>query len=141
MKIERTVTVATPIEEVFEYLKDFENTREWDAGTISTTRISGDGDVGTRYRNVSRFLGRETELTYVLEEAESPRRLKLRGSNRTVTAHDTMTLTRTASGGTELHYLAEFDFAGPSRFVAPLLAPAFWHLGNGAEKGLKDALG
>lgn len=141
MNIERTVVVAKPVEEVFEYLKDFENTEEWDAGTVRTTRIDGEGGVGTRYRNISRFLGRETELIYVLEEAEPSRRLRMRGSNRTVEAVDTMTLRPTASGGTELHYRAEFDFKGPARFVAPLLAPAFWQLGNGAEKGLRKALG
>ena len=45
---------------VFAYLSDFTTTTEWDPGTVRTTRESGDGGIGTRYRNVSRFLGRET---------------------------------------------------------------------------------
>ena len=140
MRICRTLTVERTPEEVFAYLRDFTTTEEWDPGTIRTTRVAGDGGVGTRYDNTSRFLGRETELTYTVEEHEAPRRLRLRGENKTVVAHDTMTVTPTTSGGTELTYVAEFAFKGASRFVAPLLAPAFKRLGDEAEKGLRDAL-
>lgn len=140
MEIERTLTVARPPEEVFAYLQDFTTTEEWDPGTIRTTRVAGDGGVGTRYLNVSRFLGRETELTYVVEAVEHPHRLRLRGENKTVVAHDTMSLTPTTSGGTTLTYRAEFAFKGLARLAAPLLAPAFKRLGDEAEKGLRDAL-
>ena len=139
MEISRTLRVSRPPEEVFAYLQDFTTTEEWDPGTVRTTRLEGDGGVGTRYRNVSRFLGRETELEYVVEEADSPGRLRLRGENKTVVSEDTMTLTPT-SGGTELTYRAEFTFKGVARLVAPLLAPAFKRLGDDAEKGLRDAL-
>ena len=64
MKIVRTVATDRPMAEVFAYLSDFTSTEEWDPGTLRTTRESGDGGVGTRYRNVSRFLGSGTELTY-----------------------------------------------------------------------------
>ena len=141
MQIVRTITVSRGAEEVFAYLSDFTTTEEWDPGTVRTTRESGDGGVGTRYHNVSKFLGRETELTYVVEEAESPRRLRLRGENKTVVAHDTMTLEPTPSGGTELTYRAEFEFKGVAKLVAPLAATAFKKLGDEAEQGLREALG
>jgi uncharacterized protein YndB with AHSA1/START domain len=57
-KIERTMTVQKPLDQVWAYLTDFTNTEEWDPPTVSTTRISGDGGVGTVYRNVSKILGR-----------------------------------------------------------------------------------
>lgn len=141
MQIQRTLTLPKPPEEVFAYLQDFTTTEEWDPGTVSTTLLDGDGGVGTRYRNVSRFLGRETELTYVVEEADVPRRLHLRGENKTVESHDIMTLSPSASGGTELDYRAVFSFKGVARFVAPLLAPALKRLGDEAEEGLHRALG
>jgi len=139
MEITRTLQVPRPPEEVFAYLQDFTTTEEWDPGTVRTTRLEGEGGVGTRYRNVSRFLGRETELEYVVEQADSPGRLRLRGENKTVISEDTMTLTPT-SAGTELTYRAEFTFKGVARLVAPLLAPAFKRLGDEAEKGLREAL-
>lgn len=141
MDIQRSLTFTKAPEEVYAYLQDFTTTEEWDPGTVRTTRIAGEGGVGTRYRNVSRFLGRETELTYVVEVAEAPRRLRLRGENATVVSNDIMTLAPTDSGGTELTYRAEFEFKGAARFVAPLLAPALKRLGDGAEEGLRRALG
>ena len=140
MEIVRTVTVDRPVDEVFAYLHDFTTTEEWEPATISTTRESGDGGVGTRYRNVSKFLGREAELTYVVVDVTPPTRFQLRGENKTLVAHDTMTLAPTASGGTEVTYHAEFVFKGLARLAAPLTAPAFERLGDNAEQGLRRAL-
>jgi len=140
MEIMRTVTVDRSLPEVFAYLSDFTTTTEWDPGTVRTTRDSGDGGVGTRYLNVSTFLGRETEITYVVTEHEPPTRLMLRGENRTVVAHDTMTLTPDAGGGTQVTYRATFTFKGWVRLLAPITAPAFRRLGDKAADGLRAAL-
>ena len=98
MIITRTVTVDRPIGTVFDYVSDFTTTTEWDPGTVRTVRVSGDGDVGTAYRNVSRFLGRTTELTYVVLEHFPNRRISMRGENATVIALDTMTLREPGPG-------------------------------------------
>jgi uncharacterized protein YndB with AHSA1/START domain len=139
VKIQRTVTVDTPLAKVFPYLADFTTTNEWDPGTVRTVRQSGDGEVGTRYHNTSKFGGRETELVYVLESLEPNRRIALRGENKTVVAHDTMELTGD-SAGTTVTYTADFAFKGLARLVAPLLAPAFKKLGDDAEQGMREAL-
>lgn len=139
MKIERTVTVDVPVNRAFAYLADFTTTTEWDPGTVSTVRLDGQG-VGTRYRNTSRFLGRETSLVYVVEELVADERIRLRGENQTVISVDTMTFRSTAAG-TEVTYTADFTFKGVARFVAPLLRPALTKLGDEAEKGLRSALG
>ena len=140
MHIERTVTTAAPLEAVFGYLADFTTTTEWDPGTVRTSRVAGDGGVGTRYHNRSRFLGRETELTYVVEQLVPGSVIHLRGENRTVVANDTMTFVRTPTGGTRVTYRAAFSFKGPARLVAPLLSPAFRRLGDEAERGLYQCL-
>jgi uncharacterized protein YndB with AHSA1/START domain len=140
MDILRSVTVDRPVERVFDYLSDFTTTTEWDPGTVRTTRVVGQGGVGTRYHNVSRFMGRETELTYVVEELSPARRFRLRGENGTVVAHDTMTFAPTQTGGTTVTYRAEFELKGLARLAAPFLAPAFERLGDEAEDGLRSAL-
>jgi uncharacterized protein YndB with AHSA1/START domain len=140
MLIERTVTVDRPQAEVFAYLADFTTTTQWDPGTLRTTRMSGDGGVGTTYRNVSRFLGRRTELTYVVTDHQSPELLQLRGENDSVVAHDTMTLAGTPYGATTISYRAEFEFKGWARLAAPLAAPALRRLGDRAARGLRSAL-
>jgi hypothetical protein len=144
MIIARTVTVDRPPGVVFDYVSDFTTTTEWDPGTVHTVRVDGDGGVGTTYRNTSRFLGRTTELTYVVIERGPRQRISLRGENATVVAMDTMTLRQLRPGTTELTYRAEFTFKGRWRLLAvllkPLLAPAFRRLGDQAEAGLRREL-
>ena len=121
MYVERTLTVPRPVESVFDYLADFTHTDAWDPGTIETTRVSGDGGVGTTYANTSEFMGRRTSLEYRTVAVERPTRLQFRGQNKTATATDTMTFAPTADGtGTELHYRADFDFGRLLNLVAPL---------------------
>lgn len=139
MRIQRTVTADVPLRRAFDYLSDFSTTSEWDPGTVSTVRLSGDGGVGTTYRNTSRFLGRTTELTYVVEELVPDERIRLRGENKTVVSVDTMTFRWTGTR-TEVTYTAAFTFTGVARLLAPLLTPAFARLGNEAEAGLREAL-
>ena len=140
MQIQRTVETSAAPAAVFTYLSDFTTTNEWDPGTVRTTLISGDGGVGTSYRNVSRFAGRETELTYTVTEHQPDGRFALRGENKTVVAQDTMEIIPSGTG-TRVTYTADFAFRGVAKYVAPLLSPAFKKLGDEAERGLREALG
>ena len=71
-----------PIEKVFAYLCDFTNTR---SGTRarSDPRLAGDGGVGTKYHNVSKFLGRKTELTYTVRTPWTNEPFVIVGNNKT----------------------------------------------------------
>ena len=139
MKLVRTVVTDKPLSAVYDYLADFTTTTEWDPGTVRTVRQQGDGGVGTSYLNTSKFLGRETELTYVVRERVDGQRIALEGTNATVSAHDTMTF-RPVPSGTEVTYTAEFDFKGVARYLAPLFGPALKRLGDNAEQGMRAAL-
>ena len=140
MRLQRTVDTDAAPGAVFAYLSDFTTTKEWDPGTVDTSRVSGDGGVGTTYRNISSFLGRKTELTYTVTAHEPERLFALRGENKTVVAHDTMEIAPSGDG-TRVTYTAEFEFQGLAQFVAPLLSPALKKLGDDAEKGLRTPLG
>lgn len=139
MLLKRTVQSPRSAEAAFAYLADFTTTTEWDPGTVKTERISGDGGVGTTYRNTSRFNGRETELTYTVIEYVPNQKIVLRGMNKTVTAIDTISVVPTESG-CEVTYSADFEFKGLARFAEPFLKSAFDKLGNEAEAGLRKAL-
>jgi hypothetical protein len=139
MKVQKTIVVDKPLDAVFGYLSDFTTTTEWDPGTLVTVNRHGDGGVGTTYLNTSRFLGRETQLTYIVRDFIPGKRIQLRGKNKTVIAVDTMSF-RTVDAATEVTYTAEFTFKGPFRLLAPFLRPAFERLGTQAEIGLQKAL-
>jgi len=119
--VSRTFTTTAPPEAVFDYLADFTNAEEWDPGTVSCERASGDGGVGTVYRNVSSFLGRTTEITYTTVEAERPTRIHLIGRNEQFEGHDVLGI-RASGTGSEVTYTAEFSFSGVARFAAPAVA-------------------
>ena len=144
MRLERTVIVEKPLDKVFAYLSDFTTTTEWDPGTVKTVRASGDGGFGTEYLNTSTFAGRQTQLTYVVEDLVPNRHIALRGENRTVIAHDTMTFREkiddTGVASTEVTYTADFTFKGIARLIAPFMKPALTRLGNEAESGMSAAL-
>lgn len=139
MRLRKIVNVEKPLDKVFAYLSDFTTTTEWDPGTVKTVRITGEGAVGTEYLNTSTFAGRETQLTYVLQELVPNQRIALRGENKAVIAHDTM-IFRAAGSGTEVTYTADFTFRGITRLLAPFMTPAFARLGNEAEAGMAQAL-
>jgi uncharacterized protein YndB with AHSA1/START domain len=137
--LQKTVVTDRPAGRVFDYLSDFTTTVDWDPGTVTTVRRSGDGGIGTTYLNTSRFLGRSTELTYVVQELVPGERIRLRGENKSIVSVDTMTF-RAAGAGTEVTYTADFTFKGAARYLAPLFRPALARLGNQAEDGLRRAL-
>ena len=140
MRLQRTVETPAAPAAVFAYLSDFTTTDEWDPGTVQTVLVSGDGGVGTTYRNTSKFMGRQTELTYEVVEHRPDTRFALRGENSSVIANDTMEIEPGTGGGSRVTYTADFTFKGVGRFVAPLLAPALRKLGDDAETGLREAL-
>ncbi|MBC7596016.1 MAG: SRPBCC family protein [Kineosporiaceae bacterium] len=139
MQIRRTVVVDRPVGPVFDYLSDFANTTYWDPGTVSTTRSSGEGGIGTTYANTSKFAGRETELTYTVTEFEPNQKITLVGKNKTVTATDEMSFQQVGTG-TRVDYVASFEFAGVIKLLAPLMSPAMKKLGDEAEQGMRSAL-
>ena len=139
MRLTRSVVSPRSVEDVFAYLSDFTTTTEWDPGSVLTTRISGDGGVGTKYANRSRFNGRETELEYTVVDYVPNVRVQLRGENKTVTAIDTITVESTPDG-TRVTYDALFTFRGIAAVAAPFLKGAFKRLGDEAEAGLRKAL-
>jgi carbon monoxide dehydrogenase subunit G len=139
MKLQRSVETTASPATVFAYLSDFTTTNEWDPGTVHTERVSGDGGVGTTYKNTSSFMGRETELTYEVVRHQPDSLFALRGENSSVVANDSMQIAPLGEGS-RVTYTADFEFKGIGKLVAPLLRPALKKLGDEAEAGLREAL-
>lgn len=140
--VERTFTVASTPEGVVEYLRDFSRTEQWDPGTVSCTRLGeGPVEVGSRWRNVSTFLGRKTELVYELTR-DDPNGLQFVGCNDTATATDDISITAGAAPGTtRIAYHAHLEFNGLARLGAPVAKLALEKLGTDTEKSLIRVLG
>ena len=72
---EHSVVIERPIEEVFAFVTDPNNDSLWQSRTLETEQTSeGEVDVGTTWRNISKFLGRRIDTTMEVTENEPPRR-------------------------------------------------------------------
>ncbi|MBM6402338.1 SRPBCC family protein [Phycicoccus sonneratiae] len=138
LTVERTIRTSADAETVFPYLVDFRNATEWDAGTVSCERVSGNGGPGTTYKNVSKFAGNTVELEYTTEEVSEPR-FVIVGRNETTMSHDTITV-RPEGSGSVVTYRADFEFTGLARFIAPIMTPLLGRLGDRTAAQLKEAL-
>lgn len=137
--MQRELTTGAPPEAVFAYLADFTTTERWDPGTVRTVRTCGTGGVGTRYANTSRFAGRTNDLVYEVVALTPGESLELRGENPSLIAHDTITVTRQASGSL-VTYRVRFAFQGWLRWMEPLLRPVVGRLLDEGARGLRREL-
>lgn len=137
--VTRTFTTTAPPEVVFDYLADFTHAEEWDPGTRSCVRVDGDGGVGTTYRNVSSFLGRESEIAYTTTELERPTRIHLIGHSEQFDGHDVIGI-RADGTGSAVTYTAEMAFSGAARLAVPAVAAYLPFLARRTVDQLRDRL-
>lgn len=137
--IEEHIEVDQPAGRVFDYLADFTNSTEWDPGTVKTVLIDGDGAVGTRYENTSKFAGRVSTVIYVVQEIIPGRHLHLRGENTSLVANDRITVEQKGSGS-HVSYRADFDFGGILKLFTPILRVFVHRLGAAGALGMKQTL-
>ena len=137
--VQRTFSVRRPPEEVLAYLADFGHAEAWDPGTVSCTR-EGEGpvQVGTTWHNVSKVLGKETELTYELREW-TDRRVLLVGTNKTATSNDDITV-EPDGGGSQITYSSHIELHGVAKVADPFMGHTFEKLGDETVEGLTKAL-
>lgn len=136
---QRQLVVDGRADAVFAYLADFTTTQQWDPATVRTERIAGDGGVGTRYVNTSRFAGRTSDITYEVTSMTPGRSIELRGVNRYLIARDTITVSPHADG-TRITYRVRFALQGWLRWLEPLLQLAVAHLLDDGARGLRREL-
>ena len=136
-----TVQSKKSPEEAFEYLADFANAREWDPGVVEGENLTGRPlGAGSRFRLVSRFLGRRVPLEYRIIAFEPPRRVVFQADQPAVCSTDEIHFVP-VGGGTSVTYEADLRLKGPlGRLMEPLLGLALRRIGDRAAAGLRNAL-
>ncbi|MEE4546333.1 SRPBCC family protein [Streptomyces sp. V4-01] len=137
--VSRSFTVNRPLPDVVAYLADFGHAVDWDPGTQECVRTAGQGAPveGARWRNVSVFRGRRTELDYTLDRREE-RRVTFTGVNKTAHSTDDFVF-ETSGGGTRVTYSATVRFQGLARLADPFLRKEFERLGDEVTRTLPQA--
>ena len=93
VRVEGTVVINRPIEEVFAFLSNADNASQWQGGTLEAKQTSeGPVGVGTTGQVASQFLGRRMESTWEVTEYELNRKASLKTTSGPVSYENFATL-------------------------------------------------
>jgi uncharacterized membrane protein len=121
MRIEESVQINCPLEEVYEYVADPQNLPEW-TGTVIETRKETPGPLleGSTFTAVGKFLGRRVESPFEVTAHESPRLHVHKSTGGPLPTEWILTFAEVASG-TRYTQVALGEPGGFFGLVGPLL--------------------
>jgi len=99
--VERSIQIDKPAADVFAYASDYDNATKWQGG-VESVEVEGDGNqVGGKYTEVRKFLGREMRTTLEVTAYELNTRWSAKAVTGPVPYEVTMTL-EDSDGGTRV---------------------------------------
>ena len=105
------IMIRRPLADVFAFVADGENCRQWRPGVLDVGRVSGDG-VGTRYtQGVNGPLGRRMAADYEVTVFEPNRRIEFETIAGPVRPHGRYDF-EALDGGTRLTFSLDVQLAG-----------------------------
>jgi uncharacterized protein YndB with AHSA1/START domain len=120
--IEASVVINRPVEEVFAYVVDPNNTAQW-AGPVVEAKQTSEGPVGlgTTSTRVTQFLGRSMEATYEITEFEPNKYYADTMTSGPVPINGRISFD-SVKDGTKVTVKGEIGAAGFFKLAEPLLA-------------------
>jgi len=138
--LKEILEVARPLDEVFAFVGDFANTKDWDPGVADSRKVTdGPIGVGTRYAVDVVFNGRKLPMTYEVTAWDPPNRVVLKGEGSRVTAVDEIRFEATPAG-TRIRYSADLRLKGFLKLVEPFMGKRLDQTGKDAMAGMRRAL-
>lgn len=140
-RIEETVLINRPVEDIFTFLNLPENHPKFVPGMLEFKKTSPGplGQVGATVRGVRQFLGRRMELPYEITEYEPNNRLAMKGAMGPVTFRDGYVL-ESLGPSTRVKFWLELTLTGVMILVRPFLAIIGRIHANETLTNLKKAL-
>jgi uncharacterized protein YndB with AHSA1/START domain len=115
-----TITIARPVGDVFAFLADAENDKQWRGGVIEMTRTSGQG-VGARYRQiVAGPGGRRIDADVEITEFVPDRRIAFRTTKGPVRPTGSYDL-QADDGRTVVTFSLAVELGGVKKLMAPMV--------------------
>lgn len=123
VRVEERTTINRPIQEVFAYLSDIERQADW-VSTLSESQktTSGPTEVGTKYRQVVKVLGRRVEAENEVTDYQPPTLFAFRGKSGPMRMEMRFTLTSAGPETTEVTQVAEGASGGVFKLADPIMA-------------------
>jgi uncharacterized membrane protein len=113
MKVEQSVFINLPTEEIFAYVSNLENLADWSSVVISARKISSEEMlIGTTVRCTIRILGRWFETTYEIVECVPSRYLTVKSITSVAPTLTCYRIEPVESGGTNVFVEEIIHFTG-----------------------------
>ena len=141
IRVDLTVQVSRPVEEVFAYVTDPAKLSEWQINLVSVTKeTEGPVRSGTRFREVRRApFGRTVEAIVEVSAYEENRRFDLRIVSGPLPIDGRNEFTG-VDGSTRIEFGAEGELRGALRLARPVLARLLHRQFESDYARLQDAL-
>jgi carbon monoxide dehydrogenase subunit G len=129
IKVKNITQINAPVEKVFAYVNDPENSTKWQSG-VDSVEYEGEQTVGGQYTEVRKFMGREMRTTLEITGLETNQRYAAKTLSGPV-PYQVEVLFEEVDGGTKMTTLIEAEPGG------------FFKLAEGAvrkqlESGIKE---
>ena len=121
MKVETTITIKRPIDEVLEYVTTVENTVRWTENTVEAVQTSeGPIGAGSTCRIVSQAMGKRFTHEFEVTDYQPGKRYAVRSTDGPFPISMVYTVDETADG-TRLHVVTEADLGGLMSMAVPIV--------------------
>jgi uncharacterized membrane protein len=139
LRIEHTIEIGRPVDEVFSFLADPDNLPQWQSGLLEVRREPGSSGVGARHLEVRSMLGKRIEQTLEVTALDPGSRLDLAVVQGPVQLTVRHTFEPT-DAGTRVSIVGEGDPGGLFAFAAPVIARAIKRQSQADFQRLKTVL-
>lgn len=122
IKIETSVVINRPVEEVFEFTDNVENAQQWQS-ELSESEYTSEPpvQVGTTVRQARQYLGRRFESTWEITEYEPNRKVRFKATSGPIPFEGEVTLD-SVEGGTKYTVVIEAEPGGFFKLAEPIVA-------------------
>jgi uncharacterized protein YndB with AHSA1/START domain len=124
LSVEYSVVINKPVEQVWNFLTDFQNTPKWDIGVLETRQTSqGAKGLGTTFQNIGPFLGRDSIREYKVTVLEPNHKVtvKLITPSKLVQQAEVSYIFESVNEGTKLTSSGGVEFSGFFKLIQPIL--------------------
>jgi carbon monoxide dehydrogenase subunit G len=122
IKIEKSVLIKRPQQEVFDFVTDLSNDSKWQSSIESVERVSdGPIGVGSTWRYVTKFLGRKNETEIQMTSYDPPHQSRVKAVSGPIPFENTHTF-QAQDGGTLLTFTGQAEIGGFFKMAEGLAA-------------------
>jgi uncharacterized membrane protein len=139
-RVEASVVINRPIEEVFTFAADMNKSSTWQSSVLETALISpGPVGQGTTYRHTMQFSERRLEATAEITDYEPPRKYAWKATSAPFPLSGGMSF-EAVNGSTRVTHSLEAEPSGLLALAAPAIVRAAQQQFEADLKNLKELL-